>query len=71
MNLSRLTISDIEKKIERIQERIVSLNNTIKQLKDPGAKEILRDHIHKYNDNLAELKEELSNRKSNFSTNLS
>ena len=62
MNISKLTITDIERKIERLHDRISTLNNIIKEVKDPEAKETLHNHLHKYKESLSELKEELTSR---------
>lgn len=62
MDISRLTITDLERKIEKLHDRISTLNNIIKDVKDVEAKKTLQNHIFKYKENLSELKEELTNR---------
>jgi len=60
--MQKLTIREIEEKINQFQDRIKALEEVIKDVKDPNAKKTLRTHVISYNSTVTELRAELTRR---------
>jgi predicted nucleic acid-binding Zn-ribbon protein len=60
MNLSKLTTSELEERIDQYKNRIAALTDILKDIKDSKAKSTLQKHITSYKETIQELRSELS-----------
>jgi hypothetical protein len=61
--MKRLSFNEIEKRIERYQQRIKAVKMIVPDIQDATARQTLETHIVKYTIAILELKEELQWRK--------
>ena len=69
MTISKLPITDIERKIEHLIDRIATLNDIIKEIKTQSAKVTLQKHLDQYLNELDSCKKELADRMNSNATN--
>lgn len=60
--MDKFTTKEIEQRIDQYQQRIETLQDIIKDIKDSRAKTTLQSHIASYKQTVDELRKELSRR---------